>query len=176
MINKQTLILGGVRSGKSRLAERMALESRLPVTYIATATAQDEEMHQRIMAHQARRPTEWHLIEAPLKLAAALSNQATTGNCMLIDCLTLWLTNLLLTDDSSLFEREQKAFFSLLPKLSNRIIMVSNETNMGIIPMGALSRRYCDEAGRLHQELAQQCDQVILTIAGLPHILKGQRF
>ena len=175
MINRQTLILGGVRSGKSRLAERMAIESQLPVTYIATATAQDEEMYQRITAHQARRPDKWHVIEAPIKLASALSNQTITGHCILIDCLTLWLTNLLLADDSSLFERELEAFITLLPTLSNHIIMVSNETNMGIIPMGALSRRYCDEAGRLHQELAQQCDQVILTIAGLPHIVKGQQ-
>ena len=174
MINRQTLILGGVRSGKSRLAERIALESQLPVTYIATATAQDEEMHQRITAHQARRPVEWHVIEAPIKLAAALSNPAITERCILIDCLTLWLTNLLMTDDASLLERELEAFLTLLPTLSNHIILVSNETNMGIIPMGALSRRYCDEAGRLHQELAQQCDQVILTIAGLPHMLKGQ--
>lgn len=174
MINRQTLILGGVRSGKSRLAERIAFESRLPVTYIATATAQDEEMRQRIMAHQERRPVEWHVIEAPFKLAAALSSQTIAECCVLVDCLTLWLTNLLMADDTALFERELKAFLTLLPTLSNRIIMVSNETNMGIIPMGALSRRYCDEAGRLHQELAQQCDQVILTVAGLPHILKGQ--
>jgi adenosylcobinamide kinase / adenosylcobinamide-phosphate guanylyltransferase len=175
MTNRQTLILGGVRSGKSRLAERMAIESQLPVTYIATATAQDEEMRQRITAHQARRPEEWHVIEAPIKLASALSNQAITGHCILIDCLTLWLTNLLLADDSPIFERELEAFITLLPTLSSRIIMVSNETNMGIIPMDTLSRRYCDEAGQLHQELAQQCDQVILTIAGLPSVLKGNK-
>ena len=175
MINRQTLILGGVRSGKSRLAERIALESQLPITYIATATVQDEEMRQRITAHQARRPAEWHVIEAPFALAAALSNQAVAEHCILVDCLTLWLTNLLMADDAALFERELGAFLTLLPTLSSRIIMVSNETNMGIIPMGALSRRYCDEAGRLHQELAQQCDQVILTVAGLPQILKGQQ-
>jgi adenosylcobinamide kinase / adenosylcobinamide-phosphate guanylyltransferase len=171
----KTLILGGVRSGKSRLAERLASESQLPVTYIATATAQDEEMRQRIMAHRARRPEQWQVIEAPINLASALSNRVTTKHCVLIDCLTLWLTNLLLTDDSSIFNREIDAFITLLPTLSNRIIIVSNETNMGVIPMGALSRRYCDEAGRLHQELAQQCDQVILTIAGLPNVLKGNK-
>lgn len=175
MTNSKTLILGGVRSGKSRLAERMAIESRLPVTYIATATAQDDEMRQRIAAHQTRRPQEWQVIEAPVKLAAALADQTITGHCILIDCLTLWLTNLLLADDSALFEHELETFLTLLPTLSNCIIMVSNETNMGIIPMGALSRRYCDEAGRLHQELAQRCDQVILTVAGLPHILKETR-
>ncbi len=175
MTDIKTLILGGVRSGKSRLAERMASESQRPVTYIATATAQDEEMRQRIMAHRLRRPAEWQVIEAPIKLAAALSNQVVTRHCILIDCLTLWLTNLLMTDNSSLFERELEAFSTLLPTLPNRIIMVSNETNMGIIPMGALSRRYCDEAGRLHQELAQCCDQVILTVAGLPNVLKGNK-
>jgi len=173
MTNTHTLILGGVRSGKSRLAERLAIESQLPVTYIATATAQDEEMQQRIAKHREQRPDHWDVIEEPIKLAAALSN-VTTGNCILLDCLTLWLTNLLLTDDLTLFKREHDAFLTVLHSLNHRILIVSNETNMGITPMGELSRRYCDEAGRLHQALAQHCDQVILTVAGLPHTLKGK--
>lgn len=174
MTNTHTLILGGVRSGKSRLAERLAIESQLPVTYIATATAQDDEMHKRIAMHRKQRSDHWHVIEEPIKLAAALSN-VTNGHCILLDCLTLWLTNLLLTDDPSLFTQERDAFLTVLPTLKNRMLIVSNETNMGITPMGELSRRYCDEAGRMHQEIAQQCEQVILTVAGLPHVLKGEQ-
>ena len=174
MNNHKTLILGGVRSGKSRLAERLAIESKQPVVYIATATALDDEMHARITAHQQRRPDNWQVIEEPIKLATALSSHATAESCILVDCLTLWLTNLLTASDPSLFESERDALFSVLPELTSRIILVSNETNMGITPMGALSRRYCDEAGRLHQELAQLCDQAILTVAGLPQVLKGE--
>ena len=173
MTNTHTLILGGVRSGKSRLAERLAIESQMPVTYIATATAQDEEMQQRIAKHREQRPDHWDVTEEPIELAAALSN-VDTEHCILLDCLTLWLTNLLLTDDLTLFTREHGAFLAVLPSLNHRILIVSNETNMGITPMGKLSRRYCDEAGRLHQALAQHCDQVILTVAGLPHTLKGK--
>lgn len=174
MINTQTLILGGVRSGKSRLAERLALDSKLPVTYVATATAQDREMHRRIELHRARRPAHWHVIEEPFKLASIILNQAPGKHCILVDCLTLWLTNLLTAENEALFEHERKAFLAALPALTNRIIFVSNETNMGITPIGELSRRYCDEAGRLHQALAQHCDQVIMTIAGLPQVLKGE--
>ncbi len=147
MTNTHTLILGGVRSGKSRLAERLAIESQMPVTYIATATAQDEEMQLRIAKHRKQRPDHWDVIEEPIELAAALSN-VTTGHCILLDCLTLWLTNLLLTNDLTLFTREHDAFLAILPSLYHRILIVSNETNMGITPMGELSRRYCDEAGR----------------------------
>ncbi len=172
MTNTHTLILGGVRSGKSRLAERLAIESQLPVTYIATATAQDEEMQQRIAMHRKQRPVHWRIIEEPLQLAAALSS-VPAERCILLDCVTLWLTNLLLTDNCSLLEQERDAFLTVLPSLKNRLLIVSNETNMGITPMGELSRRYCDEAGRLHQEIAQHCGQVVLTVAGLPHVLKG---
>ncbi len=173
MTNAHTLILGGVRSGKSRLAEKLAIESQLPVTYIATATAQDEEMRQRITTHQKQRPDHWQVVEEPVQLAMALS-RIDKQQCILLDCLTLWLTNLLLAKDSFLFMQERDAFLSVLPTLENRLIMVSNETNMGITPMGELSRRYCDEAGRLHQEVALHCEQVILTLAGLPHTLKGE--
>lgn len=167
----KTLILGGVRSGKSRLAERWARESGLPVSYIATATADDAEMQRRIEAHRLGRPDNWQIIEEPICLAEALIAQAAPGRCVLVDCLTLWLTNLLTTADEYVFERE--ALLLALPTLPGQIIFVSNETNMGIMPMGELSRRYCDEAGRLHQELAQVCERVVLTVAGLPHVLKG---
>jgi adenosylcobinamide kinase/adenosylcobinamide-phosphate guanylyltransferase len=170
---RKTLILGGVRSGKSRLAERLAIESGLAVTLIATATAQDDEMRARIAAHRARRPKAWRVVEEPLRLAAALQQAATAERCVVVDCLTLWLTNLLLAEDATALEREQAALLATLPALPGRILLVSNETNMGITPLGALARRYCDAAGQLHQALAHCCDRVILTVAGLPHVLKG---
>lgn len=170
----KTLILGGVRSGKSRLAENMAIDSGLPVTYIATASAGDDEMRARITAHRARRPATWFLVEEPFKLAATLRTHATPDRCVLVDCLTLWLTNLLTDEGDGLLERERAALLDVLPTLPGRVILVSNETNMGVTPLGELSRRYCDEAGRLHQDLARICDRVVLTVAGLPHILKGE--
>lgn len=174
MTQRRTLILGGVRSGKSRLAERIAADSSLPVTYIATATGQDDEMRARIARHRARRPDHWRLIEEPLQLAPVLLAHAKPDRCVLVDCLTLWLTNLLICDDPSVLERERAALRTALPQLPGALVLVSNETNMGITPLGKLSRRYCDEAGLLHQELATHCDRVILTVAGLPHTLKGQ--
>jgi adenosylcobinamide kinase/adenosylcobinamide-phosphate guanylyltransferase len=174
MTSTKTLILGGVRSGKSRLAERLATESQLPITYIATATGEDEEMRERIASHQLRRPDHWQIVEEPLELASVLSFHADNGRCLLVDCLTLWLTNLLIHADTTKFETERLAFLTVLPRLSGRLILVSNETNMGIIPLGELSRHYCDEAGKLHQEITQHCDQVVLTVAGLPLMLKGE--
>ncbi|HRB97687.1 MAG TPA: bifunctional adenosylcobinamide kinase/adenosylcobinamide-phosphate guanylyltransferase [Nitrosomonas sp.] len=175
MLDTKTLILGGVRSGKSRLAERLATESQWPVIYIATATIADEEMRARIAAHRVRRPDHWQVIEEPLALASVLNQYAKTDHCVLVDCLTLWLTNLLMHADASRFESERSALLNVLPHLTGKLILVSNETNMGIIPLGELSRRYCDEAGKLHQEIAQYCDQVVLTVAGLPLMLKGER-
>lgn len=170
----KTLILGGVRSGKSRLAERLATESGRPVTCIATATAQDDEMRTRIATHRVRRPAGWSVVEEPIELAAMLRAHATPDRCMLVDCLTLWLTNLLTAEDANALERECASLLAVLPELPGRIILVSNETNMGIAPLGELTRRYCDAAGLLHQSLAQCCDRVILTVAGLPHVLKGE--
>lgn len=170
----KTLILGGVRSGKSRLAERLAQESGLSVTYIATAIAGDEEMRERIAAHQAQRPADWLVIEEPLALGAVLSEKTGEGGCIIVDCLTLWLTNLLTHSDPAILEREIASLNSALLSASQQIVLVSNETGMGIIPMGEITRRYCDEAGRLHQQLAQICERVVLTIAGLPLIVKGE--
>lgn len=169
----KTLILGGVRSGKSRLAERLAAESGLPVTCIATATAGDAEMRARIDAHRARRPAAWAVVEEPLSLATALRVHAGAGECVIVDCLTLWLTNLFGADDTRTFERERDALLMTAPTLPGIVIFVSNETNLGVVPENALSRRFCDEAGRLHQQLAAGCDRVVLTVAGLPWVLKG---
>jgi adenosylcobinamide kinase / adenosylcobinamide-phosphate guanylyltransferase len=170
----KTLILGGVRSGKSRLAERMAAETKRPVIYIATATALDAEMQTRIETHREHRPENWQVVEEPIQLAATLNLHSKNNSCVLIDCLTLWLTNLLMLEDKTVYEKEREALLQTLPTLQGDIIMVSNETNMGVMPLGDLSRVYCDEAGRLHQQLAEMCDRAILTVAGLPQILKGE--
>jgi adenosylcobinamide kinase/adenosylcobinamide-phosphate guanylyltransferase len=168
------LILGGVRSGKSRLAEQHAAATGLPVTYVATAQAQDAEMKVRIQHHQANRPAHWQLVEEPLALAAALKAHAANGKCVLVDCLTLWLTNLLCLENEARMQQEISALLETLPDLPGEIVLVSNETGMGVVPLGELTRRYCDEAGRLHQALAQRCERVILTVAGLPLYLKGK--
>ncbi|KAF0206514.1 MAG: adenosylcobinamide kinase / adenosylcobinamide-phosphate [Gallionellaceae bacterium] len=167
------LILGGVRSGKSRLAEQHANDSGLDVVYVATAQVRDAEMQQRIAHHQARRPAHWQVIEAGQNLAEVLQQQAAANRCVLVDCLTLWLTQLLCDTDEAVLSREVDALLALLPALPGHIILVSNETNMGIVPMGELSRSYCDEAGRLHQQVGALCERVILTVAGLPLIVKG---
>lgn len=167
------LILGGVRSGKSRLAEQRAEASGLAVVYIATAQAGDDEMAARIAHHQASRPSHWRLVEEPIRLAAVLTAQASPDRCLVVDCLTLWITNLLCAEDEVRFRRERDALLAALPQLPGRLILVSNETSMGVVPVGELSRRFCDEAGWLHQALAAICDRVVLTVAGLPQVLKG---
>lgn len=168
------LVLGGVRSGKSRFAEQQAQDSGLDVVYIATATANDNEMRERIKKHQQQRPTHWQVIEEPILLAETLQAHAKTERCLLVDCLTLWLTNLLLKEDDGLFQSQKDALVDCITTLPGTLIMVSNETGMGIVPLGELSRRFCDEAGLLHQQLAQRCDRVDLITAGLAHTLKGK--
>ena len=165
------LILGGARSGKSALAERLAGASGLEVVYVATATAGDAEMAGRIEHHRERRPAEWGMVEEPRHLTAALQGAAAPDRCLLVDCLTLWLVNVI--GDEVLYQQERAALLAVLPRLPGRVILVSNEVGMGIVPLGELTRRYCDEAGRLHQELAQLCDRVTLVAAGMPLVLKG---
>jgi len=169
-----SLILGGVKSGKSRLAEHYAKNTGLSVYYIATAQAGDEEMQKRIQYHQQSRPSDWITIEEPIKLSATIKKYCLKNQCVLVDCLTLWLTNLLLSDNEAVISSEIDALLTSLKQTEGELILVSNETNMGIVPLGELSRRYCDEIGLLHQRIAQVSDNVILTIAGLPHSLKGQ--
>ena len=147
----RTLILGGARSGKSALAEQLAHESQCEVVYIATAQAGDEEMAARIAHHRARRPATWLSIEEPLHLADVLRKHARQDRCVLVDCLTLWLSNVLGDADTQQFERERSLLLETLPTLSGDVLMVSNEVGLGIVPMGALTRRFVDEAGRLHQ-------------------------
>ena len=182
------LILGGVRSGKSSLAERHARESGLEVVYIATAHAPDDpELQQRIDRHRQRRPAEWLTVEEPYQLAAALQSNAAVDRCLLVDCLTLWLSNLLCADaappaasdtsqptaGSSPLAAQRAALLDTLPRLPGHLILVASETGLGVVPLGELTRRFVDEAGDLHQALARLCDRVIFTVAGLPQTLKG---
>jgi adenosylcobinamide kinase/adenosylcobinamide-phosphate guanylyltransferase len=146
----------------------------LDVVYVATAQVRDAEMQQRIAHHQARRPAHWQVIEAGQNLAQVLQQQAAAGRCVLVDCLTLWLTQLLCEVSEAELRREVDALLAVLSTLPGQIILVSNETNMGVVPLGELSRRYCDEAGRLHQQVGAICERVILTVAGLPLMVKGK--
>ncbi len=170
----QTLILGGARSGKSALAEQLARDSALAVTYIATAETRDDEMHERIAHHRARRPADWGLVEEPKALARVLQAEARPDRLLLVDCLTLWLSNLLGDADGETFAREREALLACLGDLPGEQVFVSNEVGQGIVPLGALSRRFVDESGRLHQALAAQCGRVVLVTAGLPLALKGE--
>jgi adenosylcobinamide kinase/adenosylcobinamide-phosphate guanylyltransferase len=169
----RSLILGGARSGKSALAERLAMASRQDVVYIATAQANDEEMAARIAHHRTSRPAHWQSVEEPLALAATLHRHARAERCLLVDCLTLWLSNLLGQDDESRFVQERDALLEVLPTLEGQLLLVSNEVGLGIVPMGAQTRHFVDEAGRLHQALAERCERVLFVAAGLPLVLKG---
>jgi adenosylcobinamide kinase/adenosylcobinamide-phosphate guanylyltransferase len=169
------LILGGARSGKSRLAEQIAQDSALAVTYIATAQALDAEMQQRIAHHQMQRPAHWQLIEEPYSLAERLQQIDMPNQLILVDCLTLWMSNLLMHEDANLQVMECQKLLDVLPKLQSQIILVSNETGLGIVPMGEISRKFVDESGRLHQQLGQIADKVVFCVAGFPMILKGEK-
>ncbi|MBZ6532832.1 bifunctional adenosylcobinamide kinase/adenosylcobinamide-phosphate guanylyltransferase [Acinetobacter seifertii] len=169
------LILGGARSGKSRLAEQTAISTQLPVTYVATAQALDPEMQSRIAHHQNQRPVHWALVEEPLFLANALKKIDQPNQIILVDCLTLWLTNLLLLDDQNIQQFECEQLLKVLPTLESEIILVNNETGLGVVPLGEISRRFVDEAGRLHQALGQIADKVVFCVAGFPMILKGEK-
>ncbi|WP_348750862.1 bifunctional adenosylcobinamide kinase/adenosylcobinamide-phosphate guanylyltransferase [Pseudomonas rhodesiae] len=167
------LILGGARSGKSRLAETLAVDTALPVIYVATSQPQDGEMNARVALHRQRRPAHWGLIEEPIELARVLREHAAADRCLLVDCLTLWLTNMLMLEDPQRLALERDQLLETLAVLPGEIIFVSNETGLGVVPLGELTRRYVDEAGWLHQALAERCQRVVLTVAGLPLTLKG---
>ncbi|BBL20712.1 MULTISPECIES: bifunctional adenosylcobinamide kinase/adenosylcobinamide-phosphate guanylyltransferase [Gammaproteobacteria] len=169
------LILGGARSGKSRLAEKIALESGLNVIYIATAQPLDEEMQERILHHQESRPREWQVIEEPLYLSEKLQEIDAQNQLILIDCLTLWMSNLLLQDASELQMSQCQKLLTILPNLKSEIILVSNETGLGVVPMGNISRKFIDESGRLHQQIGQIAQKVVFCVAGFPIILKEEK-
>lgn len=168
-----TLVLGGIRSGKSALAERLAAECRGPVVYLATATAGDEEMARRIERHQRQRPDDWGLVEEPVELAMVLRAQGERRPppCLLVDCMSLWLSNLLHLPGQNFRER-RLAFLEALEVYPGPVIIVSNEVGLGTIGMDSLTRRFCDELGWLNQALASQCDRVQMSVAGLSLTLK----
>ncbi|ENU91426.1 hypothetical protein F971_02518 [Acinetobacter vivianii] len=169
------LILGGARSGKSRLAEQIAKDSGLSVVYIATAQALDDEMQQRIEYHRQQRPEHWQVCEEPIYLADRLLQCDQPNQLILVDCLTLWLTNLLLAEDTTLLQQQTEKLLAVLAQLQAQVILVSNETGLGVVPMGEISRRFVDEAGRLHQALGQLAHKVTFCVAGFPMILKDEK-
>jgi len=164
-----TLVLGGARSGKSRHAEALIARHPAPWTYIATAEAWDEEMRSRIGEHRARRGAEWRTLDAPLEMPAAL---AQAGECpVLVDCLTLWLTNLMLGGHD--IAAASEALQAALAARRAPTVLVANEVGLGIVPENALARRFRDAAGRLNQDLAARAASVHFIAAGLPLVLKG---
>ena len=164
-----TLVLGGARSGKSRHAEKLVEATPGPWTYIATAQAYDDEMRERIALHRARRPAQWVTVDAPIDLPQAIS-AAPQGRAILVDCLTLWLSNLMLSDAD--VARARSDLLEACRSVSAPLVLVSGEVGLGIVPENALARRFRDELGLLNQALAQEADHVVLTVAGLPMTVK----
>jgi adenosylcobinamide kinase / adenosylcobinamide-phosphate guanylyltransferase len=168
--DKLTLLLGGARSGKSRHAEHLALASGLVPVYLATAQALDAEMAQRIAAHRARRGPAWRTVEEPLDLVGALRREGAPGRIVLVDCLTLWLSNLIGAGRDVAAEGAQ--LLQALPGLAGPVLLVSNEVGQGVVPDNAMARRFVDHAGLLHQGIAERADAVVFMTAGLPHRIK----
>lgn len=166
-----TLILGGARSGKSAFAERLAAESGLAPVYLATGRPFDAEMEARIADHRARRGPAWRTVEAPLALLPALCEHAAAGRIVLVDCLTLWVTNLMMAGRD--VDAEGTALAEGLAGLAGPAILVSNEVGLGIVPDNRMARDFRDHAGRLHQAVAARADTVHFIAAGLPLTLKG---
>ena len=165
-----TLVLGGTRSGKSRYAERLVEDAARCGTYLATAEAGDAEMAERIAAHRARRGPFWKTIEIALELGPAIAAEATPQRPVLVDCLTLWLSNLLLAGRS--LDRETGELFGALRKVAGPVVLVANEVGMGLVPETPLGRTFRDAAGHLNQEIAALADRVVFVAAGLPLMLK----
>ena len=162
------LVLGGARSGKSRYAEDVAKASNKPVIYIATSEVRDNEMAQRVAIHQSQRPIEWQVIEEPFALASCLEENSRVDNCILVDCLTLWLTNCLFGETQTSWDDYKQQLLTTLVNLPGQVILVSNEVGCGIVPMGEMSRQFVDQAGWLHQAIAALVPKVTLVTAGIP--------
>lgn len=171
MTSGVVFVLGGARSGKSAFAEQMIIDSGLHPVYVATAQVWDEEMRARVEDHKARRDMRWQTVEEPSDLVSVIATEAIQGRALLVDCLTLWVTNLMLAE-AKMADR----FASLvdaLRKAEGLIVLVSNEVGQGIVPDNKMAREFRDHAGRLHQDVASVADQVHFVTAGLPMKLKG---
>lgn len=166
-----TLVLGGARSGKSRYAERLVEGAAASGTYCATAGAGDAEMAERIAVHRARRGPFWRTVEETLALAPAIAAEAARERPLLVDCLTLWVSNLLLAGKP--FEAEAEALCAALRLAAGPVVLVANEVGLGLVPETPLGRRFRDAAGHLNQEVAALADRVVFVAAGLPLVLKG---
>lgn len=165
-----TLVLGGARSGKSRFAENLVLNSGLKPVYLATGRAMDEEMSERIAIHQARRGGKWETVEEPLALADALYQTAHEGRAVLVDCLTMWITNLMMAGADVMTECE--SLIAALPDLKAPVVLVSNEVGLGIVPDNADARVFRDLAGSVNQRVAIACQSAWFVASGLPLELK----
>jgi adenosylcobinamide kinase/adenosylcobinamide-phosphate guanylyltransferase len=165
-----TLVLGGARSGKSRYAESLVDRHPGRRTYLATAEILDDEMAERVKKHRERRDSDWKTVEEPLELAATLKAETEQGAAVLVDCLTLWLGNLMGKERD--VEAEIAGLLAALIQFGGPVVFVSNEVGLGIVPDNALARRFRDLAGILHQRLAEQADRVVFMAAGLPMNLK----
>ncbi len=170
-MTKSILITGGARSGKSALAERMTLALGQPAVYIATAEAWDAEMEDRIARHRARRGAEWETVAEPLDLVRALT-ETDGGAPRLVDCVTLWLSNLMLGEHD--WEAEVARLTDLIPRLAAPVVFVTNEVGSGIVPDNALARAYRDAAGIANQRIADVCDELWLCVSGHPLKVKPQ--
>lgn len=170
MLPRLTLILGGARSGKSRHAEALIAVTPAPWRYVATAQALDAEMAERIALHRQRRGAGWQTHEAPLDVPGALARLGREAPPILVDCLTLWLTNLMLGEHD--IAAAGTALESALDAVRAPVVLVGNEVGLGIVPENALARRFRDEAGGLHQRLAARADHVLFMVAGLPMQVK----
>ncbi|AJX31610.1 bifunctional adenosylcobinamide kinase/adenosylcobinamide-phosphate guanylyltransferase [Burkholderia oklahomensis] len=174
-----TFVLGGARSGKSAHAERLAAAGGRPVTYIATARVADDEFAERVAHHRARRPADWALVEAPVELARAIAQLDDPNACVLVDCLTLWLTNLLCPADGqgvddALGDARVAELEAALRATRAQVIVVSNEIGFGVVPLGAETRRFVDTLGRVNQRIAALATRVTLCVAGLPVTVKHE--
>jgi adenosylcobinamide kinase/adenosylcobinamide-phosphate guanylyltransferase len=165
-----TFVLGGARSGKSRYAEGLVMDCAPPWVYIATAEAHDSEMSARIAEHRQRRDGRWRTVEAPLDLPGAIATHGSEGQAVLIDCLTLWLTNVMLAGQDLI--AEQQRLITALSSADGPVVVVSNEVGFGIVPDNALARKFRDAQGRLNMQVAAIADRAVLIAAGLPLILK----
>lgn len=168
---KITLILGGQRSGKSQYAEQL-VEAEGCGLYLATAQAFDDEMNDRIDTHQKRRGDMWSTLEEPIEISNIIDQEAKAGRPILVDCLTLWLSNLMLAERDISIETDR--LVSILQKSQGPVVLVSNEVGQGVIPDNALARKFVDCAGRMNQVIAEAAHRVVWVTAGIPNILKDE--